>query len=53
VKSKTGDYHYEDVATLLNTTDAAYGWKWSDDNDHWDAKNLKQIISRKKKKLKK
>jgi hypothetical protein len=53
VKSKTGDYHYEDVATLLNATDATYGWEWSDGIDHWDAKNLKQIISRKKKKLKK
>ena len=53
VKSKTEDYHYEDVATLLNATDAAYGWEWSDGIDHWDAKNLKQIISREKKKLKK
>ena len=53
VKSKTGNYHYEDVATLLNATDATYGWEWSDENDHWDAENLKQIISREKKQLKK
>jgi hypothetical protein len=53
VETKTGKYHYEYVATLLNATDAAYGWEWNDGIDHWDAENLKQIIKRKKKQLKK
>lgn len=43
VKSKTGRYHYEEVAELLNATDAAYGWEPRDGNDRWSAVNLKDI----------
>lgn len=43
VKSKTGRYHYEEIADLLNATDATYGWEWDDRNDRWSALNLKDI----------
>lgn len=43
VKSKTGRYHYEEIADLLNATDATYGWEWYDGNDRWSGLNLKDI----------
>jgi hypothetical protein len=52
VKSKTGDYHYEDVATLLNATDAAYGWETHDGEDRWGPENLSSIMFRANEKLK-
>jgi len=50
VKSKTGKYHYEEVAELLNATDAAYGWESRDGNDRWSAVSLKDIKFRAKEK---
>jgi hypothetical protein len=57
VTDKTGRFHYEEVADLLNATDAVYGWEWCDRNgnctDRWSAENLKLIIGRHKKQVKK
>jgi hypothetical protein len=48
VKSKTGKHHYEEVAELLNATDAAYGWESRDGNPRWSAQNLRDIEFRAK-----
>ena len=48
VKSKTGRYHYKEIADLLNATDAAYGWECRDGNDRWSPENLRDINYRAK-----
>jgi hypothetical protein len=49
VKKQTRRYHYEEVADLLNATDAAYGWETLSGYSRWTATNLSSVIKRKKK----
>jgi hypothetical protein len=43
VKSKTRRYHYNEIADLLNATDATYGWEWYNGNERWSLENLRDI----------
>jgi hypothetical protein len=43
VKSKTRRYHYNEIADLLNATDATYGWEWYDGNERWSLENPRDI----------
>ena len=52
VKDKTGQLFYPEVASLLNATDAAYGWKTCDGVDKWSAGTLGSITFRAKHKSK-
>jgi hypothetical protein len=52
VKDKTGQLFYPEVASLLNATDAVYGWKTRDGEDRWSANSLGPITFRARKKSK-
>jgi len=41
----TGQYHYRQVAALLNAIDVAYGWELPDDSlPRWHTTNLKSMV---------
>lgn len=52
VKDKTGHLFYPELASLLNATDAVYGWETRDGEDRWSADSLSPITFRAKQKSK-
>ncbi len=52
VKNKTGQLFYPEVASLLNATDAVYGWETRDGEERWSEGTLSSIAYRARQKSK-